>query len=101
MHVRNFLSQELNVAVIGSACEPSFFQEAIDRVFQKMITAAFSLEDVTIDVRSNPDHDNLTYEDANVVHYIAGYVGRNHHIPTKLNCVEGLLGDDNNSPSAD
>ena len=68
------LRKELSVAAIGSSPEPSFFQEATDRVFQEMITAAFPLKDGTIAERSNPEPETLTYEDANAVRYIAGYV---------------------------
>ena len=105
------LWKELTVAAIRSAPEPSFFQEATDRVFQEMITAAFPLKDVTINERSNPEPENLTYEDANVVRYIAGYVCRKvwRNIDASscsnkaqlLSCVEGLLGDDKDTPSAD
>lgn len=65
-----------------------------------MITAAFPLEDVTIAERSNPEPENLSYEDADVVNYIAGYVCRkvrkNIEVSSRsnkqqlLSCVEGL-----------
>ena len=105
------LWKELSVAAIGSSPEPSFFQEATDRVFQEIITAAFPLKDGTIAEISNPEPETLTYEDANVVRYIAGYVCRkirkNIEVSSRsnkqqlLSCVEGLLGDDSDAPSAD
>ena len=76
-----------------------------------MITAAFPLKDGTIAERSNPEPDTLTYEDANVVHYIAGCVcqkvRKNIEVSSRsnkqllLSCVEGLLRDDDDAPSAD
>ena len=90
---------------------PLFFQEATDNVFQEMITAAFPLKDGTIAEISNPEPETLTYEDANVVRYIAGYVcwkvRKNIKVSSRsnkqqlLSCVEGLLGDDSDAPSAD
>ena len=40
-----------------------------------MITAAFPLEGMVAE-NSNPEPETLTYEDANVVRYVAGYVCR-------------------------
>ena len=41
---------ELTIAATGMEAVPVFFQDATDRVFQKMIIAAFPLEDVGITV---------------------------------------------------
>ena len=101
------LWKELSVSGIG--WNP-FFQEATDRVFQEMITAAFPLESMVAE-NSNPEPETLTYEDANVVRYIAGYVCRkirkNIEVSSRPNkqqlisCVEGLLGGEGDTPSAD
>ena len=105
------LWSELTLAATGSAPEPTFFQDATDRVFREMVIAAFPIEKATA-AASGPEPGGITYEDANVVRYIAGYVCKKvrRSIETSLRpnkaellkCVEGLLSDeDNESPSAD
>ena len=60
--------------LIGSEpAEPTFFQNVTDRVFEAMVVTAFPLKE---SASSSSDTQNITYEDANVVWYIAGYVCR-------------------------
>ena len=67
------LWSELTLAATGSAPEPTFFQDATDQVFREMVIAAFPIEKATV-AASGPEPGGITYEDANVVRYIAGYV---------------------------
>ena len=93
--------KELIRKVTSEPAEPTFFQDVTDRLFEAMVMRAFPLKE---SVSSSRDTQNITYEDANVVRYIAGYVCRK--VRTKieqssrtnktslLNCLEGLLADE-------
>ena len=101
----------MNLLLLQQVWKPflCFFQDATDRVFQKMIIAAFPLEDVGI---LQSQAERITYEDANIVRYIAGYVCRKVRSKIEsslqsnkvelLNCVEILLDDEEvETPSSD
>ena len=67
------LWSELTLAATGSASEPTFLQDDTDWVFREMVIAAFPIEEATA-AASGPEPGGITYEDANVVRYIPGYV---------------------------
>ena len=95
------LWRELIGKVTSEPAEPTFFQDVMDRVFEAMVVTAFPLKE---SASSSSDTQNITYEDANVVRYIAGYVCRKVRTKIKessrtnktslLNCLEGLLADE-------
>ena len=89
---RDFLSQ-----VSSEPPEPTFYQEVTDIMFERMVQTAFHVEG-----ESEPSPtDPITYNDANVIRYVAGYVCRkvkkkigDSSLPNKpaLNhCLMGLL----------
>ena len=81
--------------------EPTFIQDITDRAFEEMVVTAFPLKEPT---PSCSETDSITYEDANVVRYITGYVCRK--VQTKIEqssgtnkaalikCLEGLLSEE-------
>lgn len=71
--------KELIGKVTSEPAEPTFFQDVTDRLFKTMVTRAFPLKE---SASSSTDTQNITYEDANVVRYIAGYVCRK--VQTKI-----------------
>ena len=92
--------------ITTSQPEPTFYQDVTDRLFEAIVTAAFPPRESSVE--SNLEQ-NLTYEDANVVRYVAGYVCRkvreklsHENKGELLKCLESLLGsEDESSASAD
>ena len=64
------LWSEFLAAATGSLPEPSFFQEASDIIFRDLVTEVYPLPEAPA---VNADQE-ITYTEANVVHYIAGYI---------------------------
>ena len=89
-------------------CNPvaTFYQEVTDIVFEHLLKSVYPLEmdNITLDT------EDITYEDANVVRYMAGYVCRkvntkiaNSPFPNKTvlqKCLQGLLQDDGASSAS-
>ena len=57
---------------VGCAPVPSFYQEVTDLLFEDMLKSTYPLP--TDDTHSVAE--DINYEDANVVRYVAGYVYR-------------------------
>lgn len=77
--------------------EPTFYQNVTDRMFETMIVEAFPLQQTPCELTTDK---TITYDDANVIRYIAGYVCYKVHKQIKelyenrselLTCLEGLL----------
>ena len=80
--------------------QPVFFQEITDIIFTKLVQSAFP-----VNITSSPSEATaISYDDANVIHYVAGYVCRKTHnkiehsnLPEKAEleqCVMRLLEKD-------
>ena len=93
------LWKELIGRVTSEPLEPAFFQDVTHWMFQAKVVAAFPLKEST----PVPSDTHITYEDANIVRYISGYVCRkvrvkieesSHSNKTELlRCLENLLAD--------
>ena len=85
---------------------PTFYQEVTDILFEHILKSLYPLEMDTIPL----DTEEITFEDANVVRYMAGYVCRK--VNTKIanspflnkivlqKCLQGLLQDDGESSAS-
>ena len=61
--------------VLTEQPQPVFFQEITDIVFTKLVQSAFP-----VNITSSPSEATaISYDDANVIHYVAGYVCRKTH----------------------
>ena len=88
---------------------PTFYQEVTDLMFECMVQAAFPVERESEASSADP----ITYSDANVIRYAAGYVARKvkekicksalPNKPALIKCLMGLLEEEEEeaSPSAD
>ena len=64
------LWSEFLATATGSLPEPYFFQEASDRLFRDLVTEVYPLPEApAVNVEQE-----ITYTEANVVRYIAGYI---------------------------
>ena len=94
------LWSEFLATATGSLPEPSFFQEASDRFFRDLVMEVYPLPEAP-DVNVEQE---ITYTEANVVRYIAGYIChkiykniQHSSLQNKevlLQCLDGLIAKD-------
>jgi len=93
---------ELLQKVISESPEPTFYQEVTDRLFEATVKTAFPIDELSTSSAST--EMCITYQDANVIRYIAGYVCRKvrdkiekssfHNKAALLICLTGLLAEE-------